>query len=142
MSGEIVLDASVAAKCFFPETDSDLANALILSGSWIVAPDLICAEIAHVAVRRVRREGVAYDVAEHAVRSVEALVNELCPIAPLRQRAFELGARHGLSAYDGIYLALAETRGVRLATADVRLAKAARLAGLGDHVLVLGEDTP
>lgn len=142
MNGEIVLDASVAAKCFFPEAGSDLANALILSGSWIVAPDLLCAEIAHIAVRRVRREGVAQDVADHAVQAVDALVNELCPIAPLRQRAFELGVRHGLSAYDGVYLALAEARGARLATADLRLAQAARRAGLGDYLFVLGEDAP
>lgn len=142
MSGEIVLDASVAAKCFFPENGSDLASALMLSGNRIVAPDLIFAEMAHIAVRRVRHEGVPYAVASHAVQAIGKLLSEICPIAPFRRRAFDLGSRHGLSAYDAVYLALAESRGARLATADIRLAKAVRRAGLGKHLLVLGEDAP
>lgn len=142
MSDEIVLDASVAAKYFFPEADSNLANALISSGSRIIAPDLIFAEMAHVAIRRVRRDGVSYEMANRVVQAVGKLLNEVYPISPLRQRAFDLGVRHGLSAYDGVYLALAESREARLATADVQLAKAARKAGLGDYLLVLGQDTP
>ena len=142
MSDEIVLDASVAAKYFFPEADSNLANALISSGSRIIAPDLIFAEMAHVAIRRVRRDGVSYEMANRVVHAVGKLLNEVYPISPLRQRAFDLGVRHGLSAYDGVYLALAESREARLATADVQLAKAARKAGLGDYLLVLGQDTP
>jgi predicted nucleic acid-binding protein len=142
MHAEIVLDASVAAKCFFPETGTALAVDLVASGVWILAPDLIFAEMASIAAKRVRRDGFDRERARAAVEKVDKLLHEICPMAPLRERAFDLAVLHGLSAYDGSYLALAEMRGSRLVTADVRLARSARQAGLGSLVTVLGEDAP
>jgi predicted nucleic acid-binding protein len=142
MRDEIVLDASVAAKCFFPEIDSDLARNLMASGVWIVAPDLIFAEMASIAAKRVRRDGFDRDVARSAVETIDTLLHEIFPMAPLRERAFDLAMLHGISAYDGSYLTLAEMRGSRLVTADVRLARSARQAGLGSLLTVLGEVAP
>ena len=70
------------------------------------------------------------------------LLHEIFPMAPLRERAFDLAMLHGISAYDGSYLALAEMRGSRLVTADIRLARSARQAGLGSLLSVLGEVAP
>ncbi|MBU4436245.1 MAG: type II toxin-antitoxin system VapC family toxin [Alphaproteobacteria bacterium] len=142
MRVEIVLDASVAAKCFFPETNTTLAVDLIASGVWVVAPDLIFAEMASIAAKRVRRDGFDRELARRAVEKVDMLLHEIFPMAPLRERAFDLAMLHGISAYDGSYLALAEMRGSRLVTADIRLARSARQAGLGSLLTVLGEVAP
>ena len=142
MRAEIVLDASVAAKCFFPETNTALAVDLVASGVWVVAPELIFAEMASIAAKRVRRDGFDRELARRAVEKVDKLLHEICPMAPLRGRAFDLAMLQGISAHDGSYLALAEARGCRLITADVRLARAARQAGLGKLVTVLGEVEP
>jgi predicted nucleic acid-binding protein len=40
------------------------------------------------------------------------------------------GRRHALTAYDAAYLVLAEREGVRLATMDAKLRKAAQDAGV------------
>lgn len=142
MSDEIVLDASVAAKCFFPEPGSDLANAMVLSGVRIVAPELIYAEVAHVAARRARRGEADPMIAKRAIEALEELIDETCPLASLRVRAFDLALSSDLSAYDAMYVALAEARDVRLVTADARLVQAARSAGLAAHVVLLGSAAP
>lgn len=142
MSGEIVLDASVAAKCFFPEAGSDLANAVVLSGVRIVAPELIHAEVANVAARRAQRGETDPSVARRAIEALDELIDETCPLAPLRTRAFDLALASGLSAYDAIYVALAEARGAQLVTADARLVQSARAAGLGAYVVLLGASAP
>lgn len=139
MRDEVVLDASVAAKCFFPEEGSAQAGALVMSGAWIIAPDLIFAEMASVAAKRVRRDGVTDAVARRSVNALGDLLNETWPMAALSERAFDLAWRHGLSAYDGAYVALAEARGARLVTADERLVRKAVEAGLGDHVALLAD---
>jgi predicted nucleic acid-binding protein len=50
-----------------------------------------------------------------------------------------LARDYGVSAYDGIYLALAEIAGAPLLTSDVRLIRRVRAAGLGGLVRPLGE---
>jgi predicted nucleic acid-binding protein len=51
------------------------------------------------------------------------------PTAKLAPRAFELAARHRFSAYDGLYLALAETRQTPVFTFDAPFARKAIEAG-------------
>jgi predicted nucleic acid-binding protein len=55
-----------------------------------------------------------------------SLFDELAPVETLHERAFAIAADHQLSAYDALYVALAEDRRWPLATADRRLT--ARLA--------------
>lgn len=142
MAGEIVLDASVAAKCFFPENGSELAKALLLSGARIIAPDLIYAEIASVAARRAKRGETDPSVARQAVEALRELIDESYPLGPLQAHAFDLALQGGLSVYDATYVALAQARHTRLVTADVRLVQAAKALGLADIVTLLGDSTP
>ncbi|MBI1686349.1 type II toxin-antitoxin system VapC family toxin [Caulobacter hibisci] len=139
MAAEIVLDASVAAKLFFLEAGSDAAQALALSDARLIAPDLLWAEMASIAGRRVRADGLDEALARRAVSALGEIVAEFQPMETLAERAFELAARHGVSAYDATYLALAEQRGAIVVTADARLVAKARAAGLSARVRLLEE---
>lgn len=137
MSAEVVLDASMAAKCYFLEPGQQRAVALVLSGIIILAPDLIFSEIANVAAKKFRRGQVSLDLAQDAVADIGTLINEVISASSLALAGFNLAASHGFSAYDGIYLALAELRGAVLATADERLIARANKVGLG-HLIWTG----
>jgi predicted nucleic acid-binding protein len=60
-------------------------------------------------------------------------------MAVLADRAFQLSCEHGLSAYDGAYLALAEDEGLRVLTADIRLLRRAETSGLSHLVQALAD---
>lgn len=133
MSDELVLDASVAAKCFITEDGSDAARKLVKSDRLFVAPDLLLIEIASIAAKRVRRGDISEMLATEAIRGVRGLVGVLVPTADLTLRAFEF-ALLGFSAYDGIYLALAERRGCKVVTMDLKLLWRASSLGHADLV--------
>jgi predicted nucleic acid-binding protein len=118
---EAVIDASVAAKVFITEEGSDAARAFAVSGVRLLAPDLLLIELASVAAKRMTRGDIPRTLAEAMVAAAPGLPHELVPSAGLTSRAFALAADHGLSAYDSLYLALAEQRGCDLVTADLKL---------------------
>lgn len=121
MGAEVVVDASVIAAALFPEAGSAQATAFLLSGPSLVAPELISVELASVAAKKVWRGETTVEVATRAVAAVAQFVDELVACAPLCEPALAMAAEHRLSAYDGLYLALAIRREARLATLDRRL---------------------
>jgi len=139
MSGDYVVDASVAAKLFFFEDGSDHAAATIRDAERLIAPDLLFIEMASIAAKNVRRGTSSQGEAARAVNSLTAFLDELVPARELAFRAFELATVHGFSAYDGIYIALAEQRLFVVLTADVKMARRAAEAGLSRFVQVLGD---
>jgi predicted nucleic acid-binding protein len=96
----------------------------------VFVPALWEVEFANVLRVLVGRKILSRHQAETAFRYAARLplTVDREPVAP--RRLFELGERHGISAYDAAYLELAERRGVPLATRDARLARAAHAAGL------------
>lgn len=130
MPGSIVVDASVAAKLYFTEDLSDLAAEAVRSARGVIAPDLLFIELASVAAKQVRRGLTTGETARRALSLMHGLVDEAVRLEELAERAFELAEAHGVSAYDGAYLALAEGRGLKLLTADVRLLRRAEGEGL------------
>lgn len=137
MRDEFVLDASVAAKCFFEEEDSEAADQLLQSGARLIAPDLIHVEMASIAAKQVRQRGASQEVARRAVVGLQAILSESVPSKALAEEAFNLATNHGFSAYDGTYLALARERGLVVVTADVKFARKAAEAGLVRHIILL-----
>jgi predicted nucleic acid-binding protein len=121
MPAEAVLDASVAAKVFIPEEGAERAEAFVLSGARLIAPDFVLVELANVATKRLRQGVIPRQTAERMVVAATSLFDELLPAGGLIGRAFELAADHGLSTYDATYVALAEQRRCILVTADLRL---------------------
>ncbi len=140
MLGEFVVDASVAAKLYFIEEDSALAFAIVRTASRLVAPDLLFLEIASIGAKRARRGEASLEDGMDALKSVANLLTETAPSAELAERAFFLAATHGFSAYDAAYIALAETRGLKVLTADARLIRIAARVGLGDLVQALAPE--
>lgn len=137
MPGEFVVDASVAAKIYFVEEDSELARAALQAAIRLIAPELLFVEMASIAAKCLRRGTTTREQAALSVRLIAGVVDQAIPLSALAGRAFELAADHGFSAYDGAYLALAEISGLPVLTADLRLARRASEVGLGHLVHLL-----
>jgi len=139
MPGEWVVDASVAAKVYFLEEQTELARVVLRTADRLIAPALFNLEMASIAAKRSRRGMSPHEVAAEAVRAAPGMIDESVPLADLASRAFEFAVAFGFSVYDGTYLALAELRELKLLTADLKLARRAREAGLAHLVHILGE---
>jgi predicted nucleic acid-binding protein len=139
MPDSLVVDASVAAKINFIEEGLEDAAAALQAAHRVIAPDLIYLEMASIAAKNVRRATASLERATRAVTSLDELIDEVVPSSRLATRAFELAAEHGVSAYDGAYLALAEARGLSVLTADIKLVRRARGVGLSHLVHALGD---
>src|SRR5688572_13358798 len=129
----IVVDASVVAKCIFPEEHSDLALKLIAAQTRrlerAVAPPLLAFEVTNIVRQRVRRAMMPPDAAAAALDKLFALPIALLPSSDqdrqwLHHRALSLAQQYTLDAtYDAHYVALAEHFECPLWTADARLAR-------------------
>ena len=126
----VVVDASIAAAWLLPEKDSDAAEAVIatLSGRPPV-PSLFWHETRNVLVMAERRGRIAAGEPAAAMGTLRRL--------PLEDAGtgsdgivLALAMAHGLTAYHAAYLALAQERGLPLATLDQKLAGAAKRAGV------------
>ncbi len=84
------------------------------------APHLLAVEVSQVMRRYVRTGDVAAELAELALADLAALDVADYEHEPLLPRVWEL--RENLTAYDAVYVALAEVLGAPLLTLDRRLA--------------------
>lgn len=108
-----------------------LADLILVPGEIVHAPHLIDAEVTQV-LRRLEHAGTVPVVrAREALDDFQALRIVRHAHAPLLDRVWAL--RHNVSAYDGLYVALAEALGTRMLTMDRRLAAA---PGLDAEVVV------
>jgi predicted nucleic acid-binding protein len=139
MGADWVLDASVLAKCLFNEADSDSARAAVARADRLIAPDWLFIELSSIAAKKIRREGVTHAYAAEAIRRAEPMLDEVVLARPFAAKALELAVEHGVSVYDGLYVALAMARDCVVLTADIRLVDACKRAGLGRFVLRLDE---
>ena len=128
MSNVVVVDASIALKWTINETDSSAALALL--ANWtdkeieVHAPSLLVYEVTNALYRRVRRGEIPFEDARRGLTEIIFKVVEFdFPEDPdFNIRAMELGQQFGLpAAYDSHYLALAESEGCELWTADLRM---------------------
>ena len=118
---ELVLDASVVLKWFADEGEAGFPEARTVrdqyeaGGLLVVVPSLMFLEVLNIAGRRWSwgepqlldlagaLDDLGFDVAEPELRSVAAWT------------------ARGLTAYDSVYVALAEVRDVHLLTEDQRV---------------------
>ena len=119
----IVLDASVLVDILLREPlAAALGEDLLRAGDPLHAPHLIDVEIMHV-LRRLDRAGVIdAERAGEAMDDLSALPIRRHPHGPLLAAMWSL--RANVSAYDAVYVALAEALDARLVTRDAKLAKA------------------
>ena len=85
-----VVDASVACKWFFEEDLSAEAQALAATRYVLLAPDLIIAECANVAWRRVRDGQIALEQAEAFLGALPEWFEGLIPSAQFHKAAFRI----------------------------------------------------
>jgi predicted nucleic acid-binding protein len=119
----IVVDASVVLEALLRRVNAEAARERLLAGG-LHAPHLIDIEVAHV----IRRYAAIGDMDRERGRAALAILADL-PLRRYRhdfllQRVWEF--RNHFTAYDAVYVALAEALDVPLLTRDQRLAGAAR----------------
>ena len=130
MNGHVVVDASLAFKWLVKEIYTAEANALGRSwnrqGTRIAAPYLMPVEVTNALHQRVVRGDLTLEAATQRMQSLLTSGLELHQPAHLYSRALELASQFGLGAtYDAHYLALAETLGCDMWTADEKFFRAA-----------------
>ncbi|WP_174278608.1 type II toxin-antitoxin system VapC family toxin [Sphingomonas bacterium] len=113
-----VVDTSVVVKWAAAEPDRDAAVALI--GQHLMAPDLLCAELAH-ALSKKARAGEMTSVQVLAAQPIIESLIDLRPAAPFSRRALEISLQLGHAAGDCFFLALAEAAELTMVTADLKL---------------------
>ena len=135
----LVVDASVAAKWVFAESHDEIVLRLVLSGERFAAPDLIWAELANIAWKRVRRAAIAPREAAEALAELRRLPIEVHAGGPLAEASLELALALEITCYDALYLALAERLDLPLVTADRRFFEAAAKRGSRRRALWIGD---
>ena len=131
----LVVDASIAVKFVKHEQGwedaRDELRSARLRQARVIAPSVLWLELVNVLARRYR---VAPENIIEAIAEVDALGLETVDLdRPMLLLTLDAVGRHGLSAYDAAYLALAEWADADLLTADARLAAAA-----GDRAMLVG----
>ena len=114
----IVIDASAAVSALL----NDGQARRLLAAESVHAPHLVDAEVISVLRRHVIAGLLASDVAHQALNVWRRLGLIRYAAAPLMERVWEL--RSAVTAYDAMYVALAENLDCTLVTADARLSGA------------------
>ena len=121
----IVLDASAAIDWLLQTTAGQRIESRIYSRSESLhAPHLLDLEVAQVLRRLVRESAISAQRADQAIQDLLSLRVARYPHFVFLPHIWQL--RHNLSAYDAVYVALAEKLGATVITRDARLASAAR----------------
>jgi predicted nucleic acid-binding protein len=134
-----VVDASVIIKVILAEPASMLARSLLAGAALDIraVPDLAYLECASILATVARRGLQTQQDARAGLLAVFRASLTVHPSTPLIAGALDLALTHGISVYDGVYLALADALGIPLITADSALVRAvggpaARLQLLSD----------
>jgi predicted nucleic acid-binding protein len=118
----LVIDSSVVVAALVDSGRAGTWADRLLATDDLAAPHLMPVEVANVLRRAAAAGEISPDTAALAHADLLSLPVELFGYEPFATRVWEL--RENVTAYDGWYVALAESLGGRLATLDPRLAKA------------------
>jgi len=117
----IVLDASAAVQALL----NDGQARLLVAAESLHAPHLVDAEVLSALRRLVGAGTLTADDGARCVNAWSRIGVIRYAAGPLLERIWEL--RQTISAYDAMYVALAEQLGCALVTADARLSSAPAL---------------
>ena len=119
----IVVDASAVLEMLLnTETGRSLAERLLDPKETLAAPQLLDVEVLQVLRRYARTGSLDAMRGDQAVEDLSGLPLTRFPHGALSRRVWEL--RDNLTAYDAVYVALAEALDAPLLTRDRRLAAA------------------
>ena len=128
LQGGVVVDASVGVKFVVPEGGHETARVVLdqsLRGGLAAAfPEFAALEVANALWLKARRRELTSGVARASLAMFLRVTLRFIrvPEQLLVVDALEIALDHGLTAYDGCYLALARRMGLPLLSADVKLA--------------------
>lgn len=114
----IVVDAAAAVSALL----NDGPARVLLATEQLHAPHLVDFEVAHVLRREAAAGRISRDAGWTSLNTWGRVGLTRHPLYGLFERIWEL--RHNVSAYDAGYVALAESLGCALVTADRRLSQA------------------
>ncbi|WP_133510473.1 type II toxin-antitoxin system VapC family toxin [Candidatus Thiosymbion oneisti] len=123
----LVVDASVALKWFVPETGHEAAIALLRNDGDLLAPDWLLIEVANALWKQWRRNAIDPQQIDDMLGMLTRIL-VLSDARPLVGRASSIARSLDHPVYDCLYLALAETNRVPLATDNRTLLKKAAAA--------------
>ena len=118
----LVVDASLVVSALLDSGVTGSWAESLLAGEPLSAPHLMPVEVANILHRAAVAGEISADVAAMAHTDLLDLRVELFPYGPFAPRVWEL--RDNLTSYDAWYVALAEFLSTRVATLDLRLARA------------------
>ena len=116
-----VVDSSVVIKWSIPEVHSDAALRFLDPDFDRDAPELLLAEASNILWKKVGRGGLTPSEAEKIAEDISEADINIHPLGSLFRPGLSIALATGRSAYDSIYLALADSLATRLVTADRRL---------------------
>ena len=116
-----VVDASVAIKWYVSEVHSAEANRYFEPSVVRHAPDLLLSEIANILWKKTNRGELTSSEAIRIVNAVRGSDITFHPLRDLVAPALTIALTTGRSAYDSIYLALSDSLGIEMVTADGKL---------------------
>ncbi|MBX9992266.1 type II toxin-antitoxin system VapC family toxin [Phreatobacter oligotrophus] len=121
MTALLVVDASVVVKWYTDEPDSPSARSILISGTDLIAPDVIVAEVLNALWSKRRKGLMPHLDLDELERSLLGSFTEIAPSSVVMKSAFTIALDLDHPVYDCLYLALAAARDCRLVTADARL---------------------
>ena len=118
----LVVDASLMVSALVDGGPTGSWAETLLAGEPLSAPHLMPVEAANILRRAAATSEISADAAAMAHADLLDLRVEFFPYGPFAPRVWEL--RDHLTAYDAWCVALAEFLGSRVATLDLKLARA------------------
>ena len=118
----LVIDASLVVSALIDTGSTGTWAESVLTAEALSAPHLMPVEAANILRRAAAAGDITADVASMAHADLLDLRVEFFPYAPFAPRVWEL--RANVTSYDAWYVALAEFLGSRVATLDIKLARA------------------
>lgn len=129
----LILDASAIIGWIMPDEAGIDLEPLIARGEPLLAPWLIWVELRNILIVSERRGRLPAGMGDQIADAVDALQIQLDSSASSAV-VMELARRHGLTAYDALYLETALRHGAMLATLDGKL----RAAAVAEAVALAG----
>lgn len=127
---ELILDASVIAKWFFPEENSEIALKIkddFISGKVsIIVPHLLYYEVNNILKTAVKKFRIDPEIAYKAYSAFLELNIISYSTQELMNESLKIAVHSDISSYDASYVALANYLNIPLYTSDKKLIRNAK----------------